>query len=168
MQQRRQAPRGPMLPVLVALCAILAGCAGQGSPAGGGSPSGARRPSGSGLATRPPRTTTVTLRDAGRTVTLRVGDRLDVALGTARQTGDEWRLISYPETLLSLLPAPAGHYRFAAAAPGRGALAANPTLVCAPTDNPNPVLCPPTDTRTKAALRRPPRTRFRLTIQVSR
>ena len=168
MHQRRPALRGRMLPML-ALCAILAGgCAGEGSPAGGGRPSGASQPSGASLATRQPRTTTVTLRDAGRTVTLRVGDRLDVALGTSRQTGDEWRLISYPETLLSLLPAPAGHYRFAAAAPGRGTLAANPTLVCAPTDNPNPVLCPPTDARTMATLRRPPRTRFRLTIQVSR
>ncbi|HEX6676639.1 MAG TPA: hypothetical protein VF486_16640 [Actinomycetes bacterium] len=163
MHQRRRALRGRMLPVLVALCAILAGgCAGQGSPAGDGQPSGAS------LATRQPRTTTVTLRDAGRTVTLRVGDRLDVGLGTSRQTGDEWRLISYPEALLSLLPAPAGHYRFAAAAPGRGILAANPTLVCAPTDNPNPVLCPPTDARTRATPQRPPRTRFRLTIQVSR
>jgi hypothetical protein len=150
-----------MLPVLAALCAILAGgCAGQ---AGDGQPSGASQ-----ATTRQPRTTTVTLHDAGRTVTLRVGDRLDLALGTARQTGDAWRLISYPETVLSLLPAPAGHYRFAAAAPGRGTLAANPTLVCAPTDNPDPALCPPTDARTRASLRHPPRTRFRLTIQVSR
>jgi hypothetical protein len=161
MHQRRPAPRGRMLPVLVALCAILAGgCAGQASDG---------RPSGASQASGQPRTTTVTLRDAGRTVTLRVGDRLDVALGTARQTGDEWRLISYPEALLSLLPAPAGHYRFAAAAPGRGTLAANPTLVCAPTDNPSPVLCPPTDARTGGTQSpRPPRTRFSLTIQVSR
>ncbi len=161
MHQRRPAPRGRTLPVLVALCAILAGgCAGQASD---GQPSGTSQASGQ------PRTTTVTLRDAGRTVTLRVGDRLDVALGTARQTGDEWRLISYPEALLSLLPAPAGHYRFAAAAPGRGTLAANPTLVCAPTDNPSPVLCPPTDARTRGTQSpRPPRTRFSLTIQVSR
>jgi hypothetical protein len=160
MHQRRPAPRGRVLAVLVALCAVLAGAcareAGDGQPSGGGQASGQ------------PRTTTVTLRDAGRTVNLRVGDQLDVALGTSRQTGDEWRLISYPEELLSLLPAPAGHYRFAAAAPGRGTLAAHPTLVCAPTDNPSPVLCPPTDARTGGTQPRRPRTRFSLTIQVSR
>jgi hypothetical protein len=145
-----------MLLLVVACCVILAGgCARQ---AGGSQPSGASRAAGQ------PHTTTVTLRDAGRTVTLRVGDRLDVALGTAGQTGDEWQLITYPESLLSLLPAPAGHYRFTAYAPGRGALTANPTPVCAPTDNPNPMLCPAGD----AVGQRRPRTRFSLTIHVSR
>jgi hypothetical protein len=156
MHQRRPAAPGGMLLLVVACCAILAGgCARQ---AGGAKPSGTTRAAGQ------PHTTTVTLRDAGRTVPLRVGDRLDVALGTARQTGDAWRLITYPESLLSLLPAPAGHYRFAAYAPGRGTLTANPTPVCAPTDNPNPMLCPAGD----AAGQRRPRTRFSLTIHVSR
>jgi hypothetical protein len=156
MHQRRPAAPGVMLLPVMACCVILAGgCARQ---AGGSQPSGTSRAAGQ------PHTTTVTLRDAGRTVTLQVGDRLDVALGTARQTGDAWRLITYPESLLSLLPAPAGHYRFTAYAPGRGTLTANPTPVCAPTDNPNPMLCPAGD----AAGQRRPRTRFSLTIHVSR
>jgi hypothetical protein len=148
-----------MLLLVVACCAILAGgCARQ---AGGAEPSGAKRAAGQS------HTTTVTLRDTGRTVTLRVGDGLDVALGMARQTGDAWRLITYPESLLSLLPAPAGHYRFTAYAPGWGTLTANPTPVCAPTDNPNPMLCPPGDAAKDSRERRP-RTRFSLTIHVSR
>jgi hypothetical protein len=169
MHRQRPALRGPRLPVLLALCALLAGaCAGQDSQAGGGQPAGASQPSGSSQATRQPRTTTVTQRDAGRTVTLRVGERLDVALGTARQTGDEWRLLTYPQTLLSLLPAPAGHFRFAASSPGRGTLTANPTPLCAPTDNPNPMLCPPRDAGAKDSPRRPQRARFVLTVRVSR
>jgi hypothetical protein len=159
MQERRPAAPGGML-LVVACCAILAG--GCGRQAGGSQPSAASRAAGQ------PHTTTVTLRDAGRTMTLQVGDRLDVALGTARQTGDEWRLISYPGELLSLLPAPAGHYRFTAYAPGRGTLTANPTPVCAPTDNPNPMLCPPGDAAAKDSRQRRPRTRFTLTIHVSR
>jgi hypothetical protein len=143
----------------VALCAVLAGaCAGQ---AGRPAPSSASR-------APEPRTTTVTLRDAGRTVTLRVGDHLDVALGVARQTGDEWRLLTYPSSLLSLLPAPAGHYRFAAAKPGRGKVTANPTPLCAPTDNPNPMLCPPRNAGAKDPPKRGPRPRFTLTVQVAR
>ncbi len=158
MHRRRPVAQGRML-LVVALCAVLAGgCAGR---AGESGPAGTSRAA-------EPRTTTVTLRDAGRTVTLRVGDRLDVALGTAEQTGDEWRLISYPVSLLSLLPAPAGHYRFAATTPGRGRLTANPTLVCAPTDNPNPMLCPPRDAGAKDSPQRPQRARFTLTVQVSR
>lgn len=160
MHERRPVAGGRMLPLLVALCAILAGgCARQAT---------SDQPSSASQATSQPRTTTVGVRDAGRTVTLRVGDRLDVALGTARQTGDEWRLISYPGQLLSLLPAPAGHYRFAATAAGRGTLTANPTLVCAPTDNPSPLLCPPKDPRASAAPRRRPHVRFTLTVQVAR
>jgi hypothetical protein len=158
MHQRRRVARRRTL-LAVALCAVLAGgCASQ---------AGSPEPSGAGRAAEP-RTTKVTLRDAGRTVTLQVGDRLEVALGTARQTGDEWRLISYPGSLLSLLPAPAGHYLFAAASPGRGTLTANPTPVCAPTDNPNPMLCPPRDAGAKDARQRPPRARFTLTVHVSR
>lgn len=145
---------------MVASCVILAvGCARQ---AGGAEPSGTSRAAGQ------PRTTIVTLRDAGRTVTLKVGDRLDVALGTARQTGDAWRLITYPESLLSMLPAPAGHHRFTAYAPGWGTLTANPTLVCAPTDNPNPMLCPRGGSADKASPQRRPRARFSLTIHVTR
>jgi hypothetical protein len=87
--------------------------------------------------------------------------------GLARQTGDDWRLITYPQSLLSLLPAPAGHHRFTAYAPGWGTLTANPTPVCAPTDNPNPMLCPPRDAAAKDAPQRRPRTRFSLTIHVS-
>jgi hypothetical protein len=160
MHLPRPAARGGMLLLVVASCAILAG--GCGRRAGGAEPSGTSRAAGQ------PRTTTVTLRDAGRTVTLRVGDRLDVALGTARQTGDEWRLISYPESLLSLLPAPAGHHRFTAYAPGRGTLTANPTPVCAPTDNPDPMLCPRGDDVAKDSRQRRPGTRFSLTIHVVR
>jgi hypothetical protein len=159
MHERRPAAQGRMLLLVVASCAILAG--GCGRQAGGSEPSGASRAG-------QPHTTTVTLRDAGRTVTLQVGDRLDVALGTARQTGDEWRLISYPGELLSLLPAPAGHHRFTAYAPGWGTLTANPTPVCAPTDNPNPMLCPPRDAAAKDSGQRRPRTRFSLTIHVLR
>jgi hypothetical protein len=160
VHKRRPVTSGRMLPLLVALCAILVvgGCARQAT---------SDQPASASQATRQPRTTTVGVRDAGRTVTLRVGDRLDVALGTARQTGDEWRLISYPGELLSLLPTPAGHHRFAATAPGRGTLTANPTLVCAPTDNPSPLLCPPKDPSASAALRRP-HVRFTLTVRVAR
>ena len=158
MHKRRPAAPGRML-LVVASCAILTG--GCARPAGGPEPSGASRAAGQ------PHTTTVTLRDAGHTVTLQVGDRLDVALGTASQTGDEWRLISYPSELLSLLPAPAGHHRFTAYAPGSGTLTANPTPVCAPTDNPNPMLCPPRDAAAKDSGQRRPRTRYSLTIHVS-
>ena len=160
MPDRRPAAQGGMLLLVVACCAILAG--GCGRQAGGSQPSGASRAAGQ------PHTTTVTLRDAGRTMTLQVGDRLDVALGTARQTGDEWRLISYPGELLSLLPAPAGHYRFTAYAPGWGTLTANPTPVCAPTDNPNPRLGPPGEAAAMDSGLRRPRPRFTLTIHVSR
>ena len=160
MPERRPAAQGGMLLLVVACCAILAGGCGQ--QAGGSQPSGASRAAGQ------PHTTTVTLRDAGRTVTLQVGDRLDVALGTARQTADEWRLISYPGGLLSLLPAPAAHHRFTAYAPGWGTLTANPTPVCAPTDNPNPMLCPPGDAAANDSRQRRPRPRFTLTIHVSR
>jgi hypothetical protein len=160
MHQRRPAVPGGMLLLVVASCAILAG--GCGRQTGGSEPSGASRAAGQ------PHTTTVTLRDAGRTVTLQVGDRLDVALGTASQTSDAWRLITYPQSLLSLLPAPAGHHRFTAYAPGRGTLTANPTPVCAPTDNPNPMLCPPKDAAARDSPQRRPRTRFSLTIHVTR
>jgi hypothetical protein len=160
MHERRPAAQKRMLLLVVASCAILVGgCVRQ---AGGSEPSGAGRAAGQ------PHTTTVTLRDAGRTVTLRVGDRLDVALGTAKQTGDDWRLITYPESLLSLLPTPAGHHRFTAYAPGQGTLTANPTPVCAPTDNPNPMLCPPRDAAAKDSRQRRPQTRFTLIINVSR
>ena len=159
MHQRRPAAPAGMLLLVMACCAILAGgCARQ---AGGSEPSGTSR-------VDQPHTTTVTLRDAGRTVTLQVGDRLDVALGTASQTSDAWRLITYPQSLLSLLPAPAGHHRFTAYAPGRGTLTANPTPVCAPTDNPNPMLCPPKDAAARDSPQRRPRTRFSLTIHVTR
>ena len=159
LHERRPAAQGRMLLLVAASCAILAGgCARQ---AGGSEPSVAGRAAGQ------PHTTTVTLRDAGRTITLQVGDRLDLALGTASQTGDDWRLITYPQSLLSLLPAPAGHHRFTAYAPGWGTLTANPTPVCAPTDNPNPMLCPPRDAAAKDAPQRRPRTRFSLTIHVS-
>jgi hypothetical protein len=159
MHQRGPAARGGMLLLVVACVIVAGGCDRQ---------AGETQPSGTSRAAGQPHTTTVTLGDAGRTVTLRVGDRLDVALGTASQTGDEWRLISYPESLLSLLPAPAGHHRFSAYAPGWGTLTANPTLVCAPTDNPNPMLCPRGDDVSKDSLQRRPRTRFSLTIHVTR
>jgi hypothetical protein len=158
MHERRPAAQGGMLLLVVACCAILAGGCGRQA---GSQPSAASRAAGQ------PHTTTVTLRDAGRTVTLQVGDRLDVALGTASQTGDEWRLISYPSELLSLLPAPAGHHRFTAYAPGSGTLTANPSPVCAPTDNPNPLLCPPRDAAAKDSGQGRPRTRFSFTIHVS-
>jgi hypothetical protein len=145
------------LALLAAVCALVAsGCARQ--------TTGSRSPGGE-HAVGKLHAITVTANDTGRTVTLRVGNRLDLALGTVRPTGDEWRLVGYPERLLSLLPAPVGHYQFVAFAPGRGILTANSTPVCAPTDNPDPILCPPAGAGTKSPPRQPGK-RFTLTVRV--
>jgi hypothetical protein len=148
----------------VALLLLLAGCAvvvgGCARPAGSGGPSG-------GDASRSqPHTVTVTARDAGRFVTLHRGERLDVALGIVQRTGQEWQLVSYPLQLLSLLPGPVGHFQFTAVAPGRGVLTASPVRVCAPTDNPDPLLCPPGRTGPVVGQQGPGKL-FTLTIQVA-
>jgi hypothetical protein len=121
-------------PLLLAVCAVVVG--GCARPASSG-------PSRGDGSRSQPHTVTVTARDGGRVVTLHRGERLDVALGIVRRTGEEWQLVSYPVQLLSLLPGPVGHFQFTAVASGRGVLTASPLRVCAPTDNPDPLLCPP-------------------------
>jgi hypothetical protein len=146
------------LPLLLAVCTVvIGGCA---RPAGSGGSSG-------GDASRSrPHTVTVTARDSGRVVTLHRGERLDVALGIVQRTGEEWQLVSYPAQLLSLLPGPVGHFQFTAVAPGRGGLTASPVRVCAPTDNPDPLLCPPGRTGPVVGQQGPGKL-FTLTIQVA-
>jgi hypothetical protein len=145
------------LPLLAAVCALAAsGCARQTTTAE--SPSAEH-------AVGKLHAITVTANDTGRTVTLRVGDHLDLVLGTVQPTGDEWRLVTYPERLLSLLPAPVGHYQFVAFAPGRGTLTASSIPVCAPTDNPDPIRCRSAGAGTRTPPRRPDK-RFTLTIRV--
>jgi hypothetical protein len=146
------------LPLLLAVCAVvIGGCA---RPASSGGPAG-----GDGSRSQP-HTVTVTARDGGRVVTLHRGERLDVALGIVRRTGEEWQLVSYPVQLLSLLPGPVGHFQFTAVAPGRGVLTASPLRVCAPTDNPDPLLCPPGRTGPVVGQQGPVKL-FTLTIQVA-
>jgi hypothetical protein len=146
------------LPLLLAVCAMVAG--GCARPAGSGGPS-----AGDGSRSQP-HTVIVTARDGGRVVTLHRGQRLDVALGIVRRTGEEWQLVSYPVQLLSLLPGPVGHFQFTAFAPGRGVLTASPVRVCAPTDNPDPLLCPPGRTGPVVGQQGPVKL-FTLTIQVA-
>ena len=146
------------LPLLLAVCAVVVG--GCARPAGSGGPSG-----GDGSRSQP-HTVTVTARDGGRVVTLHHGERLDVALGIVQRTGEEWQLVSYPVQLLSLLPGPVGHFQFTAVAPGRGVLTASPVRVCAPTDNPDPLLCPPGRTGPVVGQQGPVKL-FTLTIQVA-
>lgn len=86
-----------------------------------------------------------------------------------RRTGEEWQLVSYPVQLLSLLPllpGSVGHFQFTAVAAGRGVLTASPVRVCAPTDNPDPLLCPPGRTGPVVGQHGPVKL-FTLTIQVA-
>jgi hypothetical protein len=143
------------LPLLLAVCAVVVG--GCARPAGSGGPSG-------GDASRSrPQTVTITARDAGRVVTLHRGERLDVALLIVLRTGEDWQLVSYP---LQLLPGPVGHFQFTAVAPGRGVLTASPVRVCVPTDDPDPLLCPPGRTGPVVGQQGPVKL-FTLSIQVA-
>jgi hypothetical protein len=106
----------PALTVLLGL-AMLAGCGPPGAPEGppatpAGSATGSPLPEGKS------RLRTVGPADRGGVVTVRVGDRLDVA--PAGPGG--WRIVSYPTQLLRLDgdPGPADRHAFVAFAIGDG------------------------------------------------
>lgn len=93
---------------------VASACGGAGGAAG---PSGS-----SGTPGAPGRTVTIARSDAGHTVSLRVGDRLVVDLGTGPQAS--WTLASYPAAQLSVSSqSPSeGRFEFTARSPGTGTI----------------------------------------------
>jgi hypothetical protein len=73
----------------------------------------------------------VNLADSGQRITLNVGDRLNLNLGSSPDR--HWVLAGFPRALLSA-PAKraAGDYTFTALAPGRGRVAVINTFACPP------------------------------------
>lgn len=70
------------------------------------------------------------LADSGRQVTVHVGDRLSLDLGSP---GRHWVLEGFPPGLLSApVERPRGHFTFTALAPGRGRIAVINTFACPP------------------------------------
>jgi hypothetical protein len=69
--------------------------------------------------------------DAGSTVSVRVGDRVLVALGAPPRTG-RWTLAAYPRGVLSLVSSDLGRgrFEFAAEAPGAGQVLVIMKTVC--------------------------------------
>jgi hypothetical protein len=71
------------------------------------------------------------LADSGRQITVNVGDRFSLNLGSSSDR--HWVLTSFPRALLSV-PAehPRGDFTFTALAPGRGQVAVINTFACPP------------------------------------
>jgi len=119
--------------LVVALASAVAGCAqpstGTGQTAAPNAPTSSHA-----LA---PRTVTVTAREANRTLTLAVGDRLELRFPPT--VGTTWRLAAWPTDLLSLQARNdrMGRWTFIAHIPGRGNLLLRAVGVCVP-----PRLCP--------------------------
>jgi hypothetical protein len=105
--------RALLTPALGLICLLVASCAGGTLTAGEGpnaSTTGA--------------TVTIGPADAGKTITLRVGDTLVFAVASSPSPGaTRWLLVSYPKNLMSLLPPiQAPPYRFKAQHAGTGTL----------------------------------------------
>ena len=85
----------------------------------------------SGPAASNPAEITYHLADSGRQVTVNVGDRFSLNLGSSPDR--HWVLTSFPRALLSV-PAehPRGDFTFTALAPGQGQVAVINTFACPP------------------------------------
>lgn len=71
------------------------------------------------------------LADSGRQVTVNVGDRLTLNLGSS--SGRHWVLGGFPRELFSApVEHPRGDFTFTALAPGRGQIAVTNTFACPP------------------------------------
>ena len=85
----------------------------------------------SGSAASHPAEITYHLADSGRQVTVKVGDRFSLNLGSSSDR--HWVLTGFPRALLSV-PAehPRGDFTFTALAPGQGQVAVINTFACPP------------------------------------
>ena len=70
------------------------------------------------------------LADSGQSVTLRVGDRLNLSLGSSSDR--HWVITAFPRSLLIASAPGAGDFTFTALAPGRGRVVVVNTFACPP------------------------------------